>query len=521
MKKLRLLSVVLAALLLLLCDFSGVRAATPRAKYEVRAVWLTTVYGLDWPKSSDEGRQKRELTQLLDRLQVAGINTIFLQVRGRGDLIYPSSVEPGNPLFLKSGKFTYDPLAFALDECHKRGMAVHAWLVALPLGSNRYLRSLSSTAYAKLWPGRTIKHSGEVYMDPANPATAMHLRRIVVELLQKYPLDGIHLDYIRYPENIKRFPDKAAYQKADVDLSLHEWRTQNINHIVREVRDEIKQQCPTVLLSCATIGTYQREIANYDRPGGWTALDDTCQDPVAWAKDSLVDFVVPMHYIRGRSFTPIVEDWKQHLDIPIVIGLGAYRVLKGEGNWPVQEVLKQTALIQNDSTISGVCFFRADQVADLALRLHQPLRDSLFSTPVLPHPAFHSPDSVLHMIPSAPTIVSLDKKSEKGMTVLWSESDSESKRLIYSVYFSSHAEDPDTDTGDDLIAVTTATAYTIPWAKMEVEDLITLRIGAYDTHTGLESLSDEVSYYRRSPETAEAEPAIHSGEKGVVNPKLD
>ncbi len=471
-------------------------AGPHRPKYEMRAVWLTTVYGLDWPTSSDEGHQKRELTQLLDRLQVAGINTVFLQVRGRGDLIYPSSVEPGNPLFARQGKFGYDPLAFAINECHKRGMAVHAWLVALPLGGRWYRRSLASTAYVKVWPRKVVEYKREAYMDPANPATADHLRRIVSELLQKYALDGIHLDYIRYPENTRSFPDRQAYLKAGTSLSLRDWRTQNITAIVRTVHDEVKRQCPAVLFSCATLGTYQRHIAGHDQKGAWTALDDVCQNPVAWAKDSLVDFIVPMHYIRGRSFLPIIEDWKSRVDLPIVIGLGAYRMLPGEGRWPVEEVLEQVALVQRDSTLAGVSFFRADQVANLALPLHRGLRDSLFVAPVLPRPIWCRADSTCSPPPPAPDILALEK-TDKGLSVTWTSPSNEEPRLLYSVYCRNHGADPDTDTGDNLIAVTTECQVVIPWERFEDEDLVSLSVGAYDIHTGQECISPPVAYYRR------------------------
>lgn len=494
----RLLGLIVAATILPYCGLS-VNAESHRKKYEMRAVWLTTVYGLDWPRSSDEGRQKKELIQLLDRLKVAGINTIFLQVRGRGDLIYPSSVEPGNPLFLRHGKFSYDPLAFALEECHKRGFAVHAWLVALPLGNSRYQSALGTTAYAKLWPERTVRHKGERYMDPADPATGKHLRRIIAELLQKYPLDGIHLDYIRYPEDIKRFPDRSQYKRAATSLSLHEWRTQNITNIIREVCQEVDQQCSSVLLSCATVGAYRRRIPNHDAPAGWTAFDDVCQDPVAWAKERIVDFIVPMHYIRGRNFWPIIEDWKRVMNLPVVVGLGAYQLLKSEGGWPVSEALSQVSRVQKDSLLSGVCLFRADQVADLGLRLHQSLRDSLFSQPVLPRPEHNRGDSIPLSSIVGPMVTELDKRGEIGLKISWQDGN-DLPRQLYTVYLK-HGEDvPDTRSGDDLISVTTEKSYRLPWDSLAEEDFITIRIGAYDVHTGRERIGDEVSYYRRPQE---------------------
>ena len=108
---------------------------------EIRAVWLTTNYGLDWPRTklSQEG-QKRELIVILDNLQKRHFNTIMFQVRARGEVFYRSRWEPMSSLLVSGGygKTFFDPLAFVIDEAHKRGMEVHAWLVTYPLGTDKW-----------------------------------------------------------------------------------------------------------------------------------------------------------------------------------------------------------------------------------------------------------------------------------------------------------------------------------------------------------------------------------------------
>ena len=115
--------------------------AMPTLTDEIRAVWLTTIGGIDWPRTYATSpatieQQKRELTQMLDRLKRIRINTVLLQTRIRGTVIYPSSLEPWDGCLTgKPGRSPgYDPLRFAIDECHKRGMELHAWVVTLPLG---------------------------------------------------------------------------------------------------------------------------------------------------------------------------------------------------------------------------------------------------------------------------------------------------------------------------------------------------------------------------------------------------
>ena len=123
------------------------RAEVPSPKHEIRAVWLTTIYGLDWPQkpaTTEYGRkmQQQELCQIRDRLKEANFNMVFVQVRMRGDVIYKSAIEPASKTF--SGKYGvmpgYDPLAFVIEECHKRGMECHAWMVTFPVGTDKIVK---------------------------------------------------------------------------------------------------------------------------------------------------------------------------------------------------------------------------------------------------------------------------------------------------------------------------------------------------------------------------------------------
>ena len=116
-------------------------------KYEIRATWLTTLGGMDWPRTkagSATGiqRQKKELCDILDRLKAANFNTVLLQTRLRGDMIYPSSIETfAESLTGYTGRNPgYDPLAFAIEECHKRGMELHTWIVTIPAGNTRQVK---------------------------------------------------------------------------------------------------------------------------------------------------------------------------------------------------------------------------------------------------------------------------------------------------------------------------------------------------------------------------------------------
>ena len=196
--------------LLLTLMFSGFchagEDATPLSlphlpKHEVRAVWLTTIGGLDWPHSYAQSarsieKQKAELVDLLNRLHRANINTVLLQTRIRGTVIYPSVFEPwdGCCSGVPGKSPGYDPLQFAIEECHKRGMELHAWVVTIPLGK---WSALGCKSIRKKHPKMVVKTGADGFLNPAHAETAKYIAGICREITCNYDIDGIHLDYIR------------------------------------------------------------------------------------------------------------------------------------------------------------------------------------------------------------------------------------------------------------------------------------------------------------------------------------
>ncbi len=187
-------------------------------KREMRGVWLTTLNGLDWPSSkatSTEGieRQKQELRDILDILKVANFNTIVMQARIRSSVIYPSKIEPWDACLTgkTGGDPGYDPMAFAVEECHKRGMQIHAWVVAIPGAKFAQAKTQGKTALHIRKPQLCLKTSEGYMLNPGVPETADYLADICEELTRNYDIDGISLDYIRYPEKQLRYNDAATY----------------------------------------------------------------------------------------------------------------------------------------------------------------------------------------------------------------------------------------------------------------------------------------------------------------------
>ena len=173
-------------------------AAQP-PKHEVRAAWITAVYGLDWPQTrttSPEGirKQQAELIEILDRLKAANFNTVLFQTRTRGDVLYKSAIEPYNSILTGKvgGDPGYDPLAFAIAECHKRGMECHAWMVTIPLGNRKHVAALGKESVTKKKRAICVPYKREYFLNPGHPQTKEYLMSLVREVVERYDVDGIH-----------------------------------------------------------------------------------------------------------------------------------------------------------------------------------------------------------------------------------------------------------------------------------------------------------------------------------------
>ncbi len=321
-------------------------AVNPNPKYEVRAVWLTTIGGIDWPHSYAQSersaeKQKEELRAILDRLQKANINTVLLQTRIRATTIYPSQYEPWDGCLSGfPGKSPgYDALQFAIDECHKRGMEVHAWIVTIPVGK---WNSYGCRQLRKRFPRLIKRIDQDGYMDPEATQTGCYLAEMCREIVQRYDVDGIHLDYIRYPETWKFRIGK--------DLARG-----NITRIVEKIHQAVKKEKPWVKMSCSPIGKFD-DLSRY-WSHGWNAYTKVAQDAQAWLKDGLMDELFPMMYFRGDQFFPFAIDWKEHSYGKIIApGLGIYFLDPKEGKWNISDITSELYHLRNIG--EGHAFFR-------------------------------------------------------------------------------------------------------------------------------------------------------------------
>ena len=421
MKKIIHIFVLLALVL-------STKAGNP--KHEVRAVWLTTIGGIDWPHSYSTATQQRELIDILDQLQQAGINMVMIQTRVRATTIFPTTTEPwdgcitGRPGIGPS----YDPLQFCIDECHRRGMECHAWIVTIPVGK---WNGLGCKQLRQKYPALIKKIGEEGYMDPEKPETGDYLAKFCAEVTRKYDVDGIHLDYIRYPETWK------------IKVSKNQGR-QYITDIVRKINRAVKPLKPWIKLSCSPIGKYD-DLTRY-RSNGWNANTTVCQDAQGWLRDGLMDALFPMMYFQGNNFYPFAVDWLEHSYGRIIApGLAVYMLHPREKNWDLEVITREMNVLRDLGL--GCTFFRSKFFTDNTKGIYDFTCDFNVTPALIPPMTWAGKQA-----PSAVSRLQV-KRGMSADIISWQKAidNSGADYLLYNVYASDH-QPVDVSNPQNLIA---------------------------------------------------------------------
>lgn len=438
-------------ILSLLFPFLSV-AAQP--KHEVRAAWLTALYGLDWPRTralspQSIRKQKEELVDILDKLKAANFNTVLFQTRTRGDVLYSSSIEPFNSILTgKPGENPgYDPLAFAIEECHKRGMECHAWMVTIPLGNRKHVASLGNRSVTKRMKDICVPYKNEYFLNPGHPATKEYLMKLVREVVSRYDIDGVHFDYLRYPENAPLFPDKYDFRRYGKGRTVEQWRRDNISEIVRYIYKGAKAMKPWVKLSASPVGKY-RDTSRYSSRG-WNAFFTVYQDPQGWLGEGIIDQIYPMMYFQGNSFYPFALDWQEQSNGRQVIpGLGIYFLHPDEGKWTRAEIDRQINFIRNHK-MAGEGHYRVKYLMENTQGIYDELTENFYAYPAL-QPPMPWLDNVPPTAPSELKITNIDH----GYTELtWqAATDNDQRNKPMYVIYASNEYPVDIDRPENIVA---------------------------------------------------------------------
>lgn len=288
---------------------------------EFRAAWAASVYNLDWPSRPglSPAAAKSELITLIERMRSLNLNTMILQIRPNGDALYRSSIEPSSAWLTGSmgSGLSWDPLEVAVTECHRRGMELHAWF--------NPFRALAGTKYASSSKHLSRKHpewvrkmGSHIWFDPAERGVQDHALRVIVDVVKRYGIDGVHLDDYFYPypkksggRRLEEFPDFDAFRRSGAS-NRDAWRRSNVNRFVKDLYSRVHSARKSVKVGISPFGIWKPGI-----PAGTTAgldaYNDLAADAVLWLKNGWVDYMTPQLYwgdAGEQSFSRLLKWWQ-------------------------------------------------------------------------------------------------------------------------------------------------------------------------------------------------------------------
>ncbi|HPM59695.1 MAG TPA: family 10 glycosylhydrolase [bacterium] len=373
----------------------GAAAAEFPPKREFRAAWIATVTRIDWPKNNGSEAQKAELLRLLDDLKAAGMNGVIFQVRPECDALYQSSLEPWSyHLTGAQGRAPspfYDPLAFLLAEAHRRGMEVHAWFN--PYRAQRSVNAypLAANHVMNTHPAWILNKGNYRYLDPGLPQVREYVLSVILDVVRRYDLDGVHFDDYFYPyEGIANEDDASftAYPRGFTDRG--DWRRDNINLFVRTLHDSLIAVKPHVKLGISPFGIRKNSDAG---TAGMESYYSIYCDPLAWIRDKSIDYLTPQIYwsfgLRIAAYGALAPWWASVMEgIHLYIGQGIYKMTATaafpSGQWPASEVCDQVRFNRAITSIGGNVFYSARFVQNNTKGLGDSLRRDLYAFPALP-----------------------------------------------------------------------------------------------------------------------------------------
>ena len=310
----------------------------------MRGMWIATVANIDWPSRSNlsADQQRAELVDILDRASAAGINAVMLHVRPAGDAVYASDLEPWAQMLTgqQGTNPGYDPLAFAVDEAHKRGMELHAWVNPFRAGNTADTVRMVAPHLFRTRRDLIRIYGSNIWMDPGEPDVQDHSMRVIADIVRRYDVDGIHADDYFYPYVINDnagkpvpFPDSATFARYGNGLALADWRRANIDRFVERMYREVHAIKPTIKVGISPFGIWRP-----GNPAGITGLDAYASiyaDSRKWLQQGWVDYLAPQLYWAisppQQSFTTLLDWWisQNTAGRHVWPGLAAYRVSDG------------------------------------------------------------------------------------------------------------------------------------------------------------------------------------------------
>ena len=357
----------------------------PPAPREFRAAWIATVANIDWPskKGLSVEQQKQEIIRVVSRAKELNLNALIFQVRPAADALYVSALEPWSEYLTgeqgKPPEPAYDPLQMWIDESHQRGIELHAWFNPYRARHTSAKSPLAKSHIANTNPFVVKEYGGYLWMDPGEAAAATRTLDVILDVVRRYDIDGVHIDDYFYPYPVPananapagetvpelEFPDDGAwnvFRQSGGKLSRADWRRQNVNDLIERIHAGIHREKSWVRFGVSPFG-----IGRPDRrpPGivGFSQYDKLYADVELWLAKGWMDYLVPQLYWPidqpAQAFAPLMEYWvaqntaKRH----VWPGLFTSRIDTTARSWKPEEILNQIATMRTQKAVNGHVHF--------------------------------------------------------------------------------------------------------------------------------------------------------------------
>ncbi|WP_078381855.1 glycoside hydrolase family 10 protein [Sutcliffiella halmapala] len=375
-------------------------------KYEMRAAWIATVQNIDMRAGMNKEAYKVWVEETIDFLKGKNFNTIIYQVKPTSDAFYPSELEPWSKYITGREQGSdpgYDPLAIMVEESHKRGIEVHAWVnpyrVTMP---NEGLETLAENNVANLHPEWVVRYGTQYYLNPGIPEVQDHLIATVEELVTNYDIEAVHMDDYFYPYRIagQEFPDQETFAQYGSEFhNIEDWRRNNVNELVADINNSIKDIKNWVQFGISPFGVW-RNIADdptgSNTQAGQTNYDDLYADTRQWIKDGSIDYITPqIYWSRGLAvadYTILLDWWSNEVEeyawnhpVNLYIGTADYKVGDNfDQNWyDPYELPGQILDNRQNKNALGQMHFSLRQIIKNNLGYADILSNEIYTTPAL------------------------------------------------------------------------------------------------------------------------------------------
>lgn len=446
-------------------------------KREMRAAWISTVENIDWPSKPglSDKEMKNEMIAILDNLRSYNLNTVIFQIRPTADAYYKSTKEPASHWITGTQGVApgFDPLQMMIDEAGKRGMNVHVWLNPYRVQKDTVRDVLSKNHLYFKRPYLFLTYGKTRYFNPGLQETRNFVASVVGEIVRKYDIQAVHMDDYFYPYKIEgqEFPDEKAFAKEPRQFKDKEdWRRDNVDLIIKQIRDTIIANKPEVEFGISPFGVWRniaKDSQGSNTRAGATNYDDLYANILKWQKENWIDYVTPQIYwhigFDRANFEVLAKWWAEHkYGANVYVGHGDYKISNTakEPEWrSSDQIVKQIEMIRKMPLIDGSMHFTASTFLKKGDTLRKPLVEKEYKYIALTPEA----NRIARLKPEPPTNAVIAKKGNNAI-LTWKAAFNDKKYVIYRF---PKGKITDFSNPENIYYVTTALKLEVPNANLE------------------------------------------------------